>query len=852
MKTKKIKKSIAIFSFVFSLFFSFGFFFFANADENKSIISFSSGIKIENAKIIEQKNNILEISFDLNNETDAQPDVFYAVELLEEKSKISIEKIVFDGKIAIDSNFILHEKIGYSVPEYLSGNYEVILSAGNSKGMTFSSVSVGKISQKGNSDYVEIKKESCFLKVEGEGEEKKYNLFQGVDILPEEKLMISCDIINHSQNKIELKTGFETYYRSVFGKNVSSDMGDSIFLESKEQKKIVATLPKVKIPQAYDTRFFLVNSEGKLFSNNVIAHYVLKGKSATVHNINLDKMNYKKGEIAILNATWTPSADIFPGSRKEGTRIGDALLSVKMLDYKGKQCASPISFKISDEEFVFNQTENLTISNDCFGPDLFYELKDNKGDILDSGVFAFNDKKTGDNEKIGLMGEGSKEDGAKSNKEKYLPFLVIFFLMLISLAIIFIHKKIKKRNLKNSDKLFIFMIFIFGFYCFSSFGAKADFEAPNLTSPSDGAFDNKPTFKWERPDGFVPGSSDEKNSWYEIKVKTGSGIVTEKRIVEREEYLSSRSYMGASGTSTYFWDVSANEGTKERVTGCFYTDYNTGNDMVCSEYSSRRVFSGSGFFGRNESREYFCNDSNQQCRPGTRDLYTPSISKTSATRSFQVGGAQSRNYYGYNVVVGYTVNIDKKVYNVGGEINAMINSLVVGCNNGGAFISAGWKITQRDNPNNIVEAYRGITNWFGYYEARRNAPSVSGLYDVIITVSGVNHIFPIEVVSSDGFALTIRKQGTGSGRVISNVAGIDCGDDCFEIYSSGTQVTLTAQPSEGSSFAGFTGGGCTGQSECMVTMDASKTINANFSSDFPTPPTDPTPSNNGNWKEVQP
>ncbi|MBI4684170.1 MAG: VCBS repeat-containing protein [Nitrospirae bacterium] len=67
---------------------------------------------------------------------------------------------------------------------------------------------------------------------------------------------------------------------------------------------------------------------------------------------------------------------------------------------------------------------------------------------------------------------------------------------------------------------------------------------------------------------------------------------------------------------------------------------------------------------------------------------------------------------------------------------------------------------------------------------------------------------------------------TGNGSVMSNPAGINCGSDCEEKYESGTDVMLTATPSSGSYFAGWTG-----DSDCLdgvVTMNNSKACIATF------------------------
>ncbi len=79
------------------------------------------------------------------------------------------------------------------------------------------------------------------------------------------------------------------------------------------------------------------------------------------------------------------------------------------------------------------------------------------------------------------------------------------------------------------------------------------------------------------------------------------------------------------------------------------------------------------------------------------------------------------------------------------------------------------------------------------------------------------------------YSLTVSKTGSGSGTVTSNVTGIDCGSDCTEIYGHGTVVTLTATPVNAyNRLKSWSGGGCSGNGTCVVTMDAAKTVTAEF------------------------
>ena len=76
--------------------------------------------------------------------------------------------------------------------------------------------------------------------------------------------------------------------------------------------------------------------------------------------------------------------------------------------------------------------------------------------------------------------------------------------------------------------------------------------------------------------------------------------------------------------------------------------------------------------------------------------------------------------------------------------------------------------------------------------------------------------------------LTVAKAGTGSGTILSSPEGINCGDDCSEVYAQGTSVFLVASADFGSTFAGWSGD-CSGENPIIqVTMNVSKTCTATF------------------------
>ena len=77
--------------------------------------------------------------------------------------------------------------------------------------------------------------------------------------------------------------------------------------------------------------------------------------------------------------------------------------------------------------------------------------------------------------------------------------------------------------------------------------------------------------------------------------------------------------------------------------------------------------------------------------------------------------------------------------------------------------------------------------------------------------------------------LSVALSGTGQGTITSNPSGINCGKNCTAGFKSGTEVVLTETPATNSTFAGWSGGGCSGNATtCTVTLTANTQINASF------------------------
>lgn len=121
------------------------------------------------------------------------------------------------------------------------------------------------------------------------------------------------------------------------------------------------------------------------------------------------------------------------------------------------------------------------------------------------------------------------------------------------------------------------------------------------------------------------------------------------------------------------------------------------------------------------------------------------------------------------------------------------------------------------------------------------APASSGSKSASLSIASNDLYVPVLNVALSGasgdqlYVLTVAKSGSGSGQV--QAQGINCGADCSESYVAGSMVTLSAAPSSGSVFDGWSGGGCSGTATCVVTLDQDVVVTAAFSAIPVTPST---------------
>jgi subtilisin family serine protease len=94
------------------------------------------------------------------------------------------------------------------------------------------------------------------------------------------------------------------------------------------------------------------------------------------------------------------------------------------------------------------------------------------------------------------------------------------------------------------------------------------------------------------------------------------------------------------------------------------------------------------------------------------------------------------------------------------------------------------------------------------------------------TVSGLRRL-QTGALTATPRTLAVSRSGTGGGIVSSAPGGVLCGGDCSEVFADNTAVTLTATPSPGSTFAGWSGA-CSGNAACTLSMTEARQVTAQF------------------------
>lgn len=333
------------------------------------------------------------VDFTLQNNGAPQTGVKYRVALrpLEDDNGIASGTpfhITYPEVVSLGTGDTIKRTVDFVAPTHLEGEYLVAVELGGDHGIKFAvSLANDIVSFTPEARSFGLVEEQCALYVVGE--ETAYELTQGVDVAATEQLELRCAAFNTTGSPIELTPKFTTFERNEWGSTLDVDYGEisTVLLPSEEVATVTVPLPLILIPQAYDLAVSLSSNNEVL--PTVVAHYVIQGESATIHNVTLDKESYQTGDTAKVALAWTGAADSFRDSRGEANAVTQTLsAAVRFESLSGQVCSEVVSVLLGDEDRGLTEIP-VPVTADCPVVVAFVSIVNADGKTLVEKVYNF-------------------------------------------------------------------------------------------------------------------------------------------------------------------------------------------------------------------------------------------------------------------------------------------------------------------------------------------------------------------------------------------------------------------------------------------------------------------------------
>ncbi|MDQ5889532.1 MAG: hypothetical protein QG609_25 [Patescibacteria group bacterium] len=161
-----------------------------------------------------------------------------------------------------------------------------------------------------------------------------------------------------------------------------------------------------------------------------------------------------------------------------------------------------------------------------------------------------------------------------------------------------------------------------------------------------------------------------------------------------------------------------------------------------------------------------------------------------------------------------------------GTGSGTITSVPAGINCGAACGSASFAYANGTRV--VLTAQAGANSQFGNWSGCDITSGMTCTVNMATTNRSASVLFNSTGGPSDP-TLTVVKTGTGTGLVVSNPAGINCGSDCNNIYTRNSSVILTATTDANTEITWSSN--CvvgSNPNQCTVVVDQSKTVTTTF------------------------
>ena len=348
-----------------------------------------SQMNLSDATIIEQTADTVTVSFLLENRSQSpQLDVRYTFELMQnvpDGGQVAFDTWTPGTTLTFEAGQSIEVKDRFSIAHLPPGIYDLWITAWTTGGAPLGLGMAGSVEVAGPRDMVEIMADTCFLRVAEDETATRFLINQGVDVKPEETLIMQCRVKNHSRETARVVPQYETYWRMVFGQLMAStkDAEATLELAAGEERLVDFPIPLGLVPQSYNTVISLLDfASTELRSNRIVTRHVLRGMSATIQNVALDQFNYSAGEDIAVTIDWTGPADNFPNTRFPATAMtGPLLAEVLVKDINGQVCTDTAQQALSQ---ATTETIILPAKIDCVAPQAVVVLRGENKQALDT------------------------------------------------------------------------------------------------------------------------------------------------------------------------------------------------------------------------------------------------------------------------------------------------------------------------------------------------------------------------------------------------------------------------------------------------------------------------------------
>jgi hypothetical protein len=396
-----------------------------NSADNLGVIV--ANVNIKNAKIVFQDGKNFKISFTISNGEGLQTGVKYGLKLFsDDKSQSLVDEKIYDDSLTLGENSSVSKEITYTPPSILDGSYTILLESKNQSNFPFSSFIVGKIKLTASVKWLEIIPESCYTQIQEDKTNKHHLITEIVEINETDSLSLNCTVINNSTNTVTATPIFNTRYSGSYGEYAPQSGGseDAITFAKGEKKNISMLLPRGDIPKPYNVKVNLMDGEN--YSNTISVGYIIKGMSATIQKVSLDKDFYKAGENAEVSFVWF-GAGFYEKTPK-------VTVNASLTNSRGWQCASSVTQDVVKEKNEPVNKISIPIKNTCDDPHIKISISDAGGTVLDQKEFTFKTNK-------------AKNKTTSIVNNKYVIGSIIVF-VLIAIFGLYMNRKKKINSVK--------------------------------------------------------------------------------------------------------------------------------------------------------------------------------------------------------------------------------------------------------------------------------------------------------------------------------------------------------------------------------------------------------------------